>query len=283
MALNILIVDDSDVIRAMIAKTLRLSQLPVGDVFEACNGKEALGLLETEWVDLVLADINMPIMSGAEMIATMRRKDSTAAIPVVVVSSEGATARMHELTSTGVAAWIRKPFTPEEIRDVVSNLTDAWNRSLEHAELLDHAFGLVMGQFAMCFSEPADGSLPDPGDSLVQGSIDFTGASCGTLTLAAPAALCSEWAANVLGIDSDVRTALDAGPDTLAEALNMVAGRVATGLHADAATDLLPPVVRRLDRADWERLASKGTARRYLVEDQPVIATLAVRPGLRAS
>ena len=74
MPLDVLVVDDSDVIRAMIMKTLRLAQVPVRTAFEAANGREALDLLEDNWVDLVLADINMPVMDGVEMVEQMRAR-----------------------------------------------------------------------------------------------------------------------------------------------------------------------------------------------------------------
>ena len=68
MSLNVLVVDDSAVMRAMIIKTLRLSGLPLGEVHEAANGQEGLGTLDEHWIDLVLVDINMPVMNGEEMI-----------------------------------------------------------------------------------------------------------------------------------------------------------------------------------------------------------------------
>lgn len=279
MALNVLIVDDSDIIRAMIAKTLRLAQLPLGDVYEASNGREALGVLDECWVDLVLADLNMPVMSGIDMIKTMRQREATAQTPVIVVSSEGATARMQELMGAGVAAWIRKPFTPEEIRDVVGGVTANMGDAAEHEELLNGAFSLVMEQFAFCFPENATKDcLPDPGQDLVLARIDFGGATCGTLSLAAPAALCSEWAANILGVEPEHAAARDAGPDALGEVINMTAGHVATGIEADAPTDLHPPVVARLERAQWDHLAAAASSRHYLVEEWPVIAVLGVRP-----
>ncbi len=126
MAYNILVVDDSDVIRAMIARTLRLAAVPVAHLFEASNGREALDIMHESWIDVVLADINMPVMNGAEMIDRMREHPATADIPVIVVSSEGATSRMEELARCGITAWVRKPFTPEEIRDVINELTQRW-------------------------------------------------------------------------------------------------------------------------------------------------------------
>ena len=125
MALNILIVDDSETVRAVIDKTLRLAQVQVGQLLEAANGQEALDTLKDHWVDLVLCDINMPVMGGVEMIARMREDDLLKDIPVVVVSTEGSKTRIDNLLAQGVHAYVRKPFTPERIREVVDGIIGA--------------------------------------------------------------------------------------------------------------------------------------------------------------
>ena len=123
MPLNILLVDDSETVRAVIAKTLTITELPVGQLFEAANGKEALELLKHEWIDLVLADINMPVMGGIEMIEKMSENNLLDSIPVIVVSTEGSKTRIEQLMSKGVRAYLRKPFSPETIRDIIEDIT----------------------------------------------------------------------------------------------------------------------------------------------------------------
>ncbi len=118
MALNILVVDDSSVMRAIIIKTLRLSQLPLGEVHQAPNGQEALKVLEGNWVDLALVDINMPVMDGEEMMNRMRQNPATADLPVIIVSTEGRDTRREGLRRKG-AGFVHKPFTPEALRDAV--------------------------------------------------------------------------------------------------------------------------------------------------------------------
>ena len=93
MALNILVVDDSSVMRAIIIKTLHLSQLPVGEVHQASNGQEALKVLDGKWIDLALVDINMPVMDGEEMINRLRQNPATVGLPVIIVSTEGSNTR----------------------------------------------------------------------------------------------------------------------------------------------------------------------------------------------
>lgn len=278
MAFNVLIVDDSDVIRSMIAKTLRLAQVPVANIFEAGNGKEALALLEDTWVDFVLADINMPVMNGAEMITRMRACPDTADIPVIVVSSEGATDRVDALSEAGVCAWVRKPFTPEEIRDVVATMVQSWPAaSAQHAHI-DAVLCPVLETFAFVFPEPtALDQLPAAGENLVCASIGFQGAATGTLTLAAPSDLCVELAANILGIDADDPDAVLRGADTLGEIANIAAGHLATRINASAPTDLHPPVVSRMESVDWDRHVATSGAAGYLIEGHPVVVTLGLR------
>jgi two-component system chemotaxis response regulator CheY len=118
MALNILVVDDSSVMRAIIIKTLRLSQLPLGEVHEATNGQDALKVVEGHWIDLALVDINMPVMDGEEMINRLRQNPATADLPVIIVSTEGSETRKEALRQKG-AGFVQKPFTPETLRDAV--------------------------------------------------------------------------------------------------------------------------------------------------------------------
>ncbi|HCK98674.1 MAG TPA: response regulator [Candidatus Marinimicrobia bacterium] len=122
MALNILVVDDSAVVRAVISKTLKLAGIPVGELYQAANGKEALEILNDNWVDLVFSDINMPVMGGVEMIEKMSADGLLKTIPVVVVSTEGSATRIEQLKSRGISAYIRKPFTPELVRKVVDDI-----------------------------------------------------------------------------------------------------------------------------------------------------------------
>ena len=119
MALNVLVVDDSSITRRMIIKTLDLAGIPVDEVYEAGNGREGLGVLEEHWIDLVLADINMPVMDGEEMINRLRDNPAWADIPLIVVSTEGSETRIERLQQKGVKDFVHKPFQPETIRDVV--------------------------------------------------------------------------------------------------------------------------------------------------------------------
>jgi two-component system chemotaxis response regulator CheY len=122
MAYNILVVDDSATVRAVIRKTLELAGVDLGEFLEAENGKEGLEVLRKSWVDLVFCDINMPVMNGEEMIRAMREDEELRSIPVVVVSTEASATRIEALHKLGVQDYIKKPFTPEMLRNVVKTL-----------------------------------------------------------------------------------------------------------------------------------------------------------------
>ncbi|MBI1808959.1 MAG: response regulator [Gemmatimonadetes bacterium] len=122
MALNVLIVDDSAVMRTMVLRTLRLSGLPLGEVHEAPDGQAGLEVLQAHWVDLVLLDLNMPRMNGEELLGEIRGNPETASVAVIVVSTEGSDARIALIHKLG-AGFVHKPFRPEQLRAEILQLT----------------------------------------------------------------------------------------------------------------------------------------------------------------
>jgi two-component system, chemotaxis family, chemotaxis protein CheY len=130
MALNVLVVDDSAVMRAIIIKTLRLGGLSLGKIFEASNGQEALDILDENWVDLALVDINMPVMTGEEFIEQVRLQKETADLSILVVSTEGSSKRIEAVRSMG-AGFLHKPFTPELLRETVMQITGVENEQID--------------------------------------------------------------------------------------------------------------------------------------------------------
>ncbi len=131
MAYNILVVDDSRTARAFIIKALQLAGLNIGTLYEAENGRKALDVLRAEWIDLVLADINMPEMTGVEMVQQMRKDGLMQTIPVVIVSTERSATRIAELKAAGVRDYINKPFTPENIKQTADRILGAASASNE--------------------------------------------------------------------------------------------------------------------------------------------------------
>ena len=122
MALNILVVDDSTVMRKMIIKTMGMCGIPIGEIKQAANGREGLEELGKSWIDIVILDINMPIMNGEEMIDEKQQDPEIKDIPVIVISTEGSSTRIERLKEKG-ARFIKKPFTPEIIRDTIYEIT----------------------------------------------------------------------------------------------------------------------------------------------------------------
>ncbi|GEJ59226.1 response regulator [Anaeromyxobacter diazotrophicus] len=125
MSYTILVADDSAIVRTMVKKAIAMAGLPIGQVHEAANGEEALAILRKNWIDVVFADINMPVMTGPELIRQMKGDAALASTPVVIVSSERSPARVEEMHKCGARAYVKKPFRPEQFRAVVEELLQA--------------------------------------------------------------------------------------------------------------------------------------------------------------
>ena len=124
MSYNVLIVDDSEIIRAVVKKSIAMSGLSIGELHEASNGSEALQKLSSSWIDIVFTDINMPQMTGIELVEKMAQDEMLAKIPVVIISTERSETRINDLLQLGVRAYLKKPFRPEEFRRTVSAILD---------------------------------------------------------------------------------------------------------------------------------------------------------------
>ncbi len=120
--LRVLIVDDSSVMRKIIERSLRQAGLDLEEVREASNGAEALMEVQKGSLDLILSDINMPAMDGLEFLKNLANLEAAKGVPVVMVTTEGSEARVVEALSVGARGYIRKPFTPEQIKERVTPL-----------------------------------------------------------------------------------------------------------------------------------------------------------------
>ena len=119
MALQLLVVDDSPVTRKMVRRAIGLCGLEIQEVHEASNGAEALEKLAATPVDLVLADVNMPVMNGMEFVRRLAADPRLARIPVVIVATPMSEDRVEEILDAGARAFLTKPFRPESLRDLV--------------------------------------------------------------------------------------------------------------------------------------------------------------------
>jgi len=122
MAANILVVDDSGTMRGMIKRTIAMSGLDIGEVYEAANGIEALSQMYEHQISVILLDINMPVMNGVKLLTRMRDDKRLRDIPVIIASTEGSETRIGELMRAGARGYVRKPFRPEQLRDVLTPL-----------------------------------------------------------------------------------------------------------------------------------------------------------------
>ncbi|MDH2309008.1 response regulator [Methylobacterium brachiatum] len=119
---TVLVVDDSPSIRQMIKIVLG----PAGHtVIEAEDGAEGLAKAKAETINLVITDLNMPVMNGIEMIKQLRTVPSCAGVPILFLSTESDDSIKQQAKSAGATGWITKPFKPEQLLAVVSKLIRA--------------------------------------------------------------------------------------------------------------------------------------------------------------
>ena len=123
-ATTFLVVEDSPTMRQLLAFSLR--RLKDCRIIEAVDGVDALKKLTTERVDLVITDINMPMMDGLKLIAVIRGNARTKTLPIIIVTTEGAEEDRKRGLELGANAYIPKPIHPSELLKTVASL-------LEHA------------------------------------------------------------------------------------------------------------------------------------------------------
>lgn len=134
MAFNVLIVDDSSSMRNIIKRTIEMSGFEVGVFFEANNGQEALDVLSQDWVDIILTDIHMPVMDGVTFLRNIQKDSLVSTTPTVIITTEGREERVKEFLGLGAKACIKKPFKPEEIRDILMQVLGIEKESMDEKE-----------------------------------------------------------------------------------------------------------------------------------------------------
>jgi two-component system chemotaxis response regulator CheY len=122
MKCNVLVVDDSPILRKAISKVVRLAGVAEERIHLAGDGREALAVLDKVWIDLVLLDLNMPVMDGEQFVRELRRNSALADTKVVVVSTEANHDRLRRLRDLGVVEILRKPFQPEDLCRLIAKL-----------------------------------------------------------------------------------------------------------------------------------------------------------------
>ena len=111
MPKKILIVDDSSMIRSIVSKSAKKAGY---EVIAASDGQEGLDKLELERdINLILTDINMPVMDGMEMIKNIKNNDEIKYIPIVILTTETQKKMKEQARNLGAKAWMVKPFNEE--------------------------------------------------------------------------------------------------------------------------------------------------------------------------
>ena len=123
--LNILIVDDSATMRALLHRVVGLADLPIGTIYQAPNCLEALKILETHSVQAVFTDLNMPVMNGMQLLREMAKRDSWKDLLRIIISTDGSKLRREEARELNVNLYVEKPFRPEVVRDVLCQIAGA--------------------------------------------------------------------------------------------------------------------------------------------------------------
>jgi two-component system chemotaxis response regulator CheY len=120
MARNVLVVDDSTSMRALVCSTLK--QLSFS-TFEAPNGHDALERIRAmPSVDLIITDLNMPVMDGITFVQNVRKIAALKYVPVLLLTTETRTEHKDKAKAAGATGWLTKPFDPKQLTAVVQRI-----------------------------------------------------------------------------------------------------------------------------------------------------------------
>ncbi len=119
---DVLVVDDSAPIRKILQRMLGQTGVALGTITEARDGAEALDKLKDQTVQLILSDINMPNLDGIQLLIELKSKIEYKHIPVIMITTEGGESKVMEALQLGASGYVRKPFTPEQIKEKLNGL-----------------------------------------------------------------------------------------------------------------------------------------------------------------
>ena len=120
--MDVLIVDDSAAIRKILRRVLQQAEIPLGQVYEAGDGVEAIESLKKAKVQLILSDINMPNKDGLQLLGEVKGNAEWKDVPVVMITTEGSQAKVLEAIQLGAVGYVRKPFTAEQIKEKLTGI-----------------------------------------------------------------------------------------------------------------------------------------------------------------
>jgi len=116
---NILAVDDSSSMRQMVSFTLKGAGY---QVVEACDGQDALNKAKTQQFDLIITDVNMPVMDGITFIRNLRTEANYKFTPMLMLTTESGMDKKQEGKAAGATGWIVKPFNPDQLLNTVKKV-----------------------------------------------------------------------------------------------------------------------------------------------------------------
>ncbi len=119
MAKSALVVDDSDVMRRLVAFTLREAGFAVT---EAPDGKQAVNCLESGPFNIIITDLNMPILDGVGFITEARKHPKHRYVPILMLTTESQESKRQQGKAAGATAWLVKPFDPDKLLAVVGKV-----------------------------------------------------------------------------------------------------------------------------------------------------------------
>ena len=119
---DVLVVDDSAAIRKILQRVLRQTGMAIRSIHEAGDGQEALEVMKSQSVSLVLTDINMPKMDGIQLLGALKASPQWHKIPVVMITTEGGETKVGEAVRLGAAGYVRKPFTADQIKEKLAGI-----------------------------------------------------------------------------------------------------------------------------------------------------------------
>jgi two-component system, chemotaxis family, chemotaxis protein CheY len=122
---TVLVVDDSAMMRKVVLRVLKMAEVDFEAVLEAGDGAEALALLRTNKVDLIMCDINMPVMTGLQLLQHVKDEKLAVGVPIVMVTTENSEPQVRQAILAGARGYMRKPFTIEHIKNIVKPLLNA--------------------------------------------------------------------------------------------------------------------------------------------------------------
>jgi two-component system, chemotaxis family, chemotaxis protein CheY len=120
---TILTVDDSGSVRQQVSMVLKRAGFAI---LEAANGSEGVALISSRRdIDMVICDVNMPIMNGLEMVTKVKGEKQNEFLPILMLTTEGQPALVKRIKEAGAVGWIVKPFNPAQLLQSVERLTSA--------------------------------------------------------------------------------------------------------------------------------------------------------------